>query len=239
MGGNGYHLAELALFNKGSDVIPAKRWEMYAYIFHIVEPYSYPYPRGFYFRDGGLKVSHIGGNLYRFEPVGGYFREIKPGEGIHFKLKMTHFQVSKTDSFPRWYVSAFDRYPRIIGSTDGEYLEFIGPLVRENQVKRRVDDTFHPLSASERYKIYRSQRGPNISKKINVLPSPLYFEVDNDVLIEWEPRAWFILKPTHFKAEANYFNSMFSYISYALVKGSLMHHPHPLYQARQNPIMDP
>lgn len=207
LGGGGYYLASVSLANTGDAFIPAKRWQLYGYFMRLAERNSYPYPNGFYLNSCGLKLFHVEGSLYRFEPSGSMFSIIKPSEILQCKFKLQAFQVARTDSFPRWYVTGGLATPKIIANTDDETLAFIKDFKDERQFKKRIDDESRPYTPANRYWRYKYGRTEVVSQ-LKVIPTPLEMHVDEKLEIEFNTKQWVIVKSEPFLQEIKYFSGI-------------------------------
>lgn len=204
LGEGGYYIASISLVNTGNDVITASKWQMYGYFMRLAEADSYPYPDGFYVHSCGLKLYLVEGCLYMFEPVGGRFKELKPKETLICRIKLQAFQVARTDTMPRWYVSGENVAPVVIANTNDESLGFVTDFTDERQYKKRVNDKDHPYSPSERYKIHKS--GKKESRvAFKVIPTPLEMTFNEYVEMEFNTNHWVLLKSEVFKDEVKNF----------------------------------
>lgn len=207
MGGKGYYVASVSLVNTGDDVIPAKQWQLHGYFMSLVESESYPYPNGLDLNNCGLKIFHVDGSLYRLEPLGSKYLEVKPSETLTCKIKINNFQVSRTDSFPRWYVTGTTTIPKVLNNTDDENLDFVSDFKAENQFKRRIDDESHPYTPQERYKQDTNGR-KNLLTRLKIIPTPFRMQVDDQLEMEFFTNTWVIIKDPQFAEEIKYFSGM-------------------------------
>jgi len=203
MFGGGYHTLTFSLTNVGRRELPVRRWQMYGYFFRLAEPQAYPYSDGFYIWSCGLRMFHVNGYLYRFTPVAGVFPGLTPGSSVTCRIKLEGFQVSRTDSFPRWFVTGSNLSPRIIKNTDDESLAFVSEFLHERQYKRRSDDNFRPYTALDRFAQYTGQMGS--LDHINVLPTPLEMTKDAKYSMIFQSEDYVIVKNDFFKDEIKQF----------------------------------
>ena len=173
----------------------------------LVEPNSYPYFDGFFIKSCGLKVYHVIGTLYKFTPAGDYYTEIKPGEVRTCFLKLGGFQVARTDSMPNWYVTGSDVAPKIISNTQGESLQYVSDFTSDRQYKRRKDDPYSPLSASDRYALHETLTGKE-AEAHPVLPTPLEITLEKSKTISWNTRDWRVVQKKDFDEEIKYLAGM-------------------------------
>ena len=204
----GYFLASFSLLNTGNEPIPAKRWELYGYFFRLIEPKSYPYQNGFYIDSCGLKVYHVTGMLYKFVPSGDYYSPVMPGEVKICVLKVAGFQVARTDSMPNWYVTGNNLVPKIISNTQGESLRYVSDFKSPRQYKRRKDDPYSPLTASDRYHLYATSKGVDVEAH-PVIPQPLEIKQLKDKTIEWNTQIWRIVNNEFFKEGIKYLAGLY------------------------------
>ncbi|KAL4224869.1 hypothetical protein ACF0H5_015565 [Mactra antiquata] len=200
----GYYLTSISLFNSGTELIPAVRWQLYGYLLRLAEPLSYPYPDGFNIYDCGLKLFLVEGCLYKFEPAGNAFFGLKPGERITCTIKLAAFQIARTDSMPRWYVTGDAVAPKVVANTDDESLSFVSDFTEPKQYKRRIDDIAHPYSPAERYSRYKAKRSETITT-FKIIPTPLELKVNDRSELHFNTNNWVIVKSEIFLREVQSF----------------------------------
>ena len=102
--------------------------------------------------DAKMTVSHINGYLHKLTPAKN-FPNLPPGGGVQVDLLAGGAIIAKTDVMPNWYVAARGLNPRIIESTRGESLTFVGPFDSESKWKRSPEDMYNPFTPEKRFKI--------------------------------------------------------------------------------------
>ena len=121
-----------------------------------------------------MAVVHIDGYLHKLTPTR-YFPRLLPGKELKLDLNAQNSIVSKTDVMPNWYVVARGLEPRIIHSTAGESMKFVGPFDTPSKWKRSGQDMYDPFTPEERYD---STKVNDIHKAGNlILPTPSALEV--------------------------------------------------------------
>ena len=202
-GHGGYYLTTITMFNGGQLSVPPTRWQLHGYFLRLVEPSHYPYKYGIYITDCGLKLSHLGGNLYRFEPAGGLFNGLLPGANLTCTLQVQGFQVARTDSMPNWFVTGMNLIPKTIQSTVGEEIQYVSEFSQARQYLRRKDDKFQPYSVAQRYDMFSSTKG-SVNPVSNIIPTPLEVTVDQLRAMDFSTNTWAIVRSASFKQELVY-----------------------------------
>ena len=146
--------------------------------------------------------------LYKFVPSGDYYLPIMPGEIKTCVLKVAGFQVAKTESMPNWYVTGNNQVPKIISNTQGESLRYVSDFKSPRQYKRRKDDPYSPLTASDRYSLYATRTGLDTGAH-PVIPQPLEIKQMKDKTIEWNTQHWRIVNNEFFKEEIKFLAGMY------------------------------
>lgn len=205
MGGGGYFLCSMTLSNIGHEVVKAKKWHLYGYFMRLVEKDDYPYPLGYHLSSCGLKIFHIGGSLYKFEPDGDAFTDLKPYERVTCRLKAQAFQIARSDSMPKWYVTSSSTMPKIMFNTDDESLKFVKDFTEERQYKRRSDDKSHPFTPQQRFEMFKTMEKESNSR-FKIIPTPLLIELKEKVEMEFNTRQWVIIKSDLFLQEIKQFS---------------------------------
>ena len=119
--------AQITLYNSGQKPIVKGKWALYVCVilgvFDFDQLANNPegiVPSG----DSNLKMTHIDGCLYKFEPLN-RFRPLRHGKTIKIQFKITEFLRARSDLAPNWYVAAEGLKPRTIANTAGEDLSFV------------------------------------------------------------------------------------------------------------------
>ncbi|XP_041355523.1 beta-hexosaminidase-like [Gigantopelta aegis] len=176
------YLAEISLTNKGTHVITKHgNWKIFFSSGSLIEPTHLPVerspnPEDLVVGGQGVRVHHSKGSLFWLEPTDD-FCEFPPGSSRKVKYKGQRWAVAKTDFFPDWYVVVPGLEPRLIESTVGEGLEFIGDFTKPQQWKRYNTDRYNPFTAQERYE---RNKLPEVADKeeIRVIPSPHHVTIN-------------------------------------------------------------
>ncbi|KAL3841598.1 hypothetical protein ACJMK2_019715 [Sinanodonta woodiana] len=199
-GGNGNFLVRITITNRGQTPITAADWRIYCYFMRTVEAEHMPYPNGIEINNSGLKVHHVDGSLYYFRPIVGVFKDIQAKEERSFRFKLGGFCVSRTDLMPNWYIAAENVSARVIASTEGESLRYVGYFDTVNKFKRRPNDEYHPLSPEERFKL-NSATIVDRDSILPVIPTPLEMKIVQTVSVHIIPEEWVILESSFFTEE--------------------------------------
>lgn len=205
MGGRGFYIASVSLANTGKQVVKAKRWQLYGYFMRLIEKDDYPYPTGFHLSSCGLKVYHVEGSLFRFEPDGWNFAPLEPYSRLTCRFKGQAFSIARSDFMPRWYVTSGTTMPKIVANTDDETLSFVKDFTEENQYKRRADDKSHPFSPQERYDQFYTGDDEVVSR-LNIIPTPLSMQINEKLEMEFNTNQWVIVKSDPFLQEVKHFS---------------------------------
>jgi len=99
-----------------------------------------------------MTVIHINGYLHELTPTQ-HFPNLLPDGKVEVDLSATSVIVAKTDVMPNWYVVAGGLEPRILDSTKGESLKFVGSFNSASQWKRSAQDLYDPFTPEKRYEI--------------------------------------------------------------------------------------
>ncbi|XP_045174916.2 beta-hexosaminidase-like [Mercenaria mercenaria] len=209
MGGRGQFLGRISLANTGNKEIPTKRWQLYGYSMRLVEMDEYPYPNGYHLNTCGLKLFHVGGSLYRFEPDGDNFVALKPYEIMTCRFKSQAFQIARSDSMPRWYVTSSSTMPKVLENTDDEGLKYVKDFNNKEQYKRRMDDKSSPYSTQTRFEMYETGN-TEIDSRLKIIPTPLIMQVKNKWEMEFNTNKWVIVKSDVFLEEVKFFSDKLS-----------------------------
>lgn len=196
------YLATLTLTNIGSDVIKPASWEMYGCIFMLVEPEYYPYSSGFHILSCGLRVFHINGNLYRFQPIGNAFPEMGGNSVVKCNIKIGHYQMSKTDSMPRWFFTADNIQPKVIENTNDESLSFVSEFKYPYQYQSSRYRHSKPFTPQDRYRMYKR---PSVTvPQMSIVPTPLLVKTESSFKMDFEPQHFSIVQSPVFQNEIQY-----------------------------------
>lgn len=138
----------LTFTNKGRFAISSGKWEIYFSTLRAMSHSSNVLGSN----PKKMTVSHINGYLHKLNPTKN-FPNLLPGGEEQIDLLAGGAIIAKTDVMPNWYVVARGLKPRIIESTRGESLTFVGPFDSESKWKRSPQDMYNPFTPEKRFKI--------------------------------------------------------------------------------------
>lgn len=98
----------------------------------------------------GFSLYHINGCLHKFEPTED-FQSIEVNKEMKFEFLAQFWEVAITDVMPNWYIAAKGLEARVIQSTHGGNLSFVGPFDSKEKWKRSKDDLYNPYTTEQRY----------------------------------------------------------------------------------------
>ena len=156
----------LTFTNNGRRVISGDNWTVYFNSIRKITPGFTPRIK--------MAVVHIDGYLHKLTPTR-HFPRLLPGKELKLDLKAEYSIVSKTDVMPNWYVVARGLEPRIIHSTAGESMKFVGPFDTPSKWKRSGQDMYDPLTPEKRFdniKVNDIRKAGNL-----ILPTPSALKV--------------------------------------------------------------
>ena len=157
---------------------------------------NYPYGDGYIFADCDMRLFHVSGSLFKLTPERHF--ELPVNGSTTCSLAAQGYQVTKSDSIPKWYVAAEGMQAKNIKSTENENLEFVGPMDEPQQYLRFSGDVFTPFSPEERFQLNLNSAGQGIALK-EVLPTPVYIKTHNrSVTID---NTWVVLQSSVFSKE--------------------------------------
>ncbi|XP_055958409.1 beta-hexosaminidase isoform X2 [Patella vulgata] len=202
--------AELSFTNQGEDPIPASEWELYWCQMNLVEPEFLPRDEGVVLDKYKVKLSHLQGCMFKLEPVRG-FRVIRPGETRKIRFVSENFSVAKSDVIPNWYLSSNGLESRVLVSTTGESLDFVGEFDTPNKWKRydwkdeksEGHDLYDPFTPRTRYAMNADVEDKGRPGKL-VIPTPVQIAVDTSMTLNLETRDWQVVAPPVFLNEAEF-----------------------------------
>ncbi|KAK7503362.1 hypothetical protein BaRGS_00005283 [Batillaria attramentaria] len=199
--------ARITLTNTGSRPIPGQGWAIYFNQLNLVEPYHHPYPDGYVLPDQSARFRHLQGGVFSLEPASA-FGDIPSGGTKTINFFSENASVSRTDSYPNWYLAAPGLEPRVLVSTAGEALDWVGDFDTENKWKRydfvteeaEGHDRYDPYTPITRYEVNKVKDlgGP----KKHVIPTPVEITVNEDKFVRLDTRDWAIFAPDMFANEA-------------------------------------
>jgi len=147
-GDNQFHV-DIILRNVGTAAIPSCCWEIYFYHNQPIQIYSVDYGKPmkvlselFKLKNNNrtmaslrkIRLAHVVGFTFCMSP-GSAFLELRPGKELGVRIRGPGWILSKTDVMPNWYVAndLSQTTPRVIRSTEGEELKFVGKFVAEEE----------------------------------------------------------------------------------------------------------
>lgn len=186
--------AQITLYNSGQKPIVKGKWAIYVCVilgvFDFDQLANNPegiVPSG----DSNLKMTHIVGCLYKFEPLN-RFRPLRQGKTIKIQFKITEFLRARSDLAPNWYVAAEGLKPRTIANTAGEDLNFVF--------------TFQKLT----WDPFKAKVIPDLGyAPYPVIPTPkrvVFADQDRKVIIE--PDMWYVYGQKGLENEVNFVAGM-------------------------------
>ena len=157
----------LTFTNKGPYAITSDRWTIYFSSLRKINNSFNPKNK--------MTVSHINGYLHKLRPTR-HFQTLLPGKHFKFDLNTQNAIISKTDVMPNWYVAARGLEPRIIQSTAGESLTFVGPFDTPSKWKRTAQDMYNPFTPEKRFNMNNIEDLNRATNLITPTPLVLNFE---------------------------------------------------------------
>ena len=205
--GTASFIADMSLKNAGAAPIKGGNWKIYMFQIRLVAPSAYPYPDGYIIPDTGFKLHHISGSLYSMEPVEGMFQSLNAGDEIVLRLKLSYWDVAVTDNMPNWYISAEGMTAKLIESTKGESLEFIGPFDTEKKFKRYIEDKYYPFTVRARYALNDVADDLGDSG-YSIIPTPLQVTMDTSRTVSLiADNTWTVVNSADFPRESQFLAS--------------------------------
>ena len=197
----------LVFKNTGTHTIEDKSWKIYFHHIRIVEPkidmIDDRYQHNILLGQSGLRVSHVSGLLYNIFPDEDLYKPLKPSEELSVPIMSSHFQLSKTDSFPNWYVTGPNLAPQIIKSTEGEELEFVSSFNHPDQWKRSKEDEHNPYTAKDRYNMSKHSFKDLAKTRKTIIPTPEEVRVSEKFVV-FDASEWVILSSVDFPSEVQF-----------------------------------
>ncbi|XP_033725870.1 uncharacterized protein LOC117315681 [Pecten maximus] len=187
----------LSLNNIGGSPIGASSWNVYFESIRLIEPNRFPYPEGI--EINGLRLFHMGGSLYRLTPATS-FQPILPGQTVTILYEAKYWQVARTDFMPNMFVGDEAMVSKVIKSTGGETLQFVGDFPTKHQWKRYPQDQYDPFLARTRYAINSDVTDMGTAGK-RLIPTPL-IEMLTDTDKVTVTADWVVVNSTDFPQEA-------------------------------------
>lgn len=197
----------LVFKNTGTHTIKDKSWKIYFHHIRIVEPLleivDDRYQHNILLGQSGLRISHVSGLLYYIFPDSVLFKPLKPSEELSIPIMSSHFQLSKTDTFPNWYVTGPNSSPQIIKSTEGEDLKFVSSFNHPNQWKRSKEDQHNPYTAKDRYNMSKHSFEDLGKTGEIIIPTPEEVHVSKKSVV-FDTSEWIIMSSVDFPSEVQF-----------------------------------
>ncbi|CAL1528529.1 unnamed protein product, partial [Lymnaea stagnalis] len=205
-GGRALFSASITITNKCNVTLSYStqhpQWSIYFSHLRMVEPTYLPADTSVNLEYAGVCFSHLNGCIFKLSPLKS-FKTLHDGDTLSFKFNAQHYSASRTDIFPNWYIHVQGLEPRIIKSTEGESLKFVGSFDAAKQYKRF--DYILP-TGKHRYDIYqpfspevRFSRYPAVSKEQShlktVTPTPALTEMRGVGSLNLKDNNWIIDAP--------------------------------------------
>ena len=191
----------LTFTNQGHEEISSGRWAIY---FSHLRIFNQNFDES-----ESIFVKHINGYLHRLQPTD-KFKTLKTGKSAKYFLYAQSAMVAKTDIMPNWYVAADGLEPRIIRSTSGEDLNFVGSFDTCSKWKRSVMDTYNPLTPAKRYQINDIADRKAIRNVI--IPTPLEINyLSSSQRVNFRQGSWHVVAKEILNSEAHYLAGRFCF----------------------------
>ncbi|GFO14416.1 beta-hexosaminidase [Plakobranchus ocellatus] len=198
----------------------SNQWSIYFSHLRMVEPNFLPMDPCVDLEYSGVRFSHVNGSIFKLSPLKS-FQPLKCGESTKIKFNAQHYSASRSDILPNWYLHIDGTEPRLIKSTEGESLDFIGPFDTPKRYKRfdytltsgrRRYDIYQPFTPEVRFHRYLLASSSSSSQKDTqcelkpVIPTPHTIVIkDKSNCVDIFSEGWRICFPdSFFHREAEY-----------------------------------
>lgn len=184
----GRFFVDLTLTNNGSGSIDTCCWAIYFYHTKFLDIYSFNAGIRIRMLEEGrdkndeitFTLAHVNGYTFRLQPTN-RFTGLESGEKVVLRLGAGGWAVSRSEVIPNWYV-ANDYAPseaRLLRSTVGEELKFVGDFDPRKRWSRTEDDLCEPFTPEDRFSRnkVRDLEGAYTSP---VLPTPVSAQYKGD-----------------------------------------------------------
>lgn len=200
-GGNCY--VRLTFTNKGRCTIRSSDWKIYFNTLRVMSQNINPLASS----NSKMTVTHINGYLHKLTPTQ-YFPNLLPDRNVDVDLSASGAIVAKTDVMPNWYVVARGLEPRILESTKGESLKFVGSFNSASKWKRSAQDMYDPFTPEKRFKINNIE---DLKRPGNlIVPTPLVLKYESkSQRVDLNDGKWNIVAHRGLDTEAQYLAGMF------------------------------
>ncbi|GFR93969.1 beta-hexosaminidase [Elysia marginata] len=219
------------------------QWSLYFSHLRMVEPNFLPMDPCVDLVYSGVRLSHVNGSIFKLSPLKS-FVPLKPGESTKIKFNGQHYSASRSDILPNWYLHIEGTEPRLVKSTEGESLDFVGPFDTPNRYKRfdytlssgrKRYDIYQPFTPEVRFHRYQSMLSSSSSSMSSsslsspkdtqcepklIIPTPYNLKIkDRDSCVDIFSEGWTISAcDKQFENEAKYL-SVQSLLSLASARG--------------------
>ncbi|PVD24214.1 hypothetical protein C0Q70_14684 [Pomacea canaliculata] len=207
--------AQLTFFNSGAHTVPGQGWSLYFCSLR----------RPGLLQDQGMRITRIQpvavlvflqSCFHRLAPEVN-FKDIASGESRSLQFVNGAFSVARTDSFPNWYLAADGLEPRVLVSTAGEELSFVGPFDTPNKWKRYdrqtedrdYRDRYNSLTPEERFDRSNAMEDLGEAGK-RVLPTPVSIHINEEQYVHLNTKDWVVVSPAKFSPQAAFLGDRLS-----------------------------
>ncbi|OWF40739.1 uncharacterized protein LOC110463418 [Mizuhopecten yessoensis] len=197
----------MTLTNTGVLSIGASSWNIYFDSVRLLQPNHYPYPEGITLTGVDLRLYHVSGSLYRLIPETS-FKPFLPGQKLSFLYQAKYWQVARTDTMPNMFVGGEGMASKVIQSTQGEQLQFVGDFTTKNQWKRFVYDQYDPFLARTRHTINSDVTDMGHAGK-RLIPTPVTESLTDGTKLT-VTADWVVVNSSHFPQESACLADMFN-----------------------------
>lgn len=216
----GKYFIDVTLSNRGQTPIEPCCWAIYLYHTKFLDVYFFN--SGMPMRmsnerrrvedgtDGVMfTLEHVNGYTFRLQPTN-RFVGLEPGEQVVLRLGGGGWAVSRSEVIPNWYVA--NDYslsePRLLLSTAGEELKFVGDFDPSKRWSRSEDDFCVPFTPDDRYA--RNKVHDLGSDAGGIVPTPLSIQFKKDAKkLKLRGNSWMVLYTPGLENEAQYIQGMF------------------------------
>lgn len=194
------YLQRLTISNKGPTTVLAGDWSVYFYHIRSINSLkTLPLP------DCGMVIEHVSGSLYKLTPARGSFTNISPHGANVLKCDFhaKYWSVAITDNMPNWYVWSEGTEAKILQSTAGEQLNYVGPYDTKNKWKRYPEDQYDPFLPRTRYVMNSNVKdNGGIAEGTYVIPTPVKMTLNkNQFVTISHSEGWVVLGNVDFAME--------------------------------------
>ena len=195
------YIGKITLANIGKESIGIGPWAIY--FFHPVDIEGKQVQEDGHaeLANRALMVSHINGGLHKLQPTS-QWSSLQPGEKREIHFKGGRFIASKTDVYPNWFVAVKGVKPKVLKSTEGESLSFVGDFDKPAKWKRGTQDRYDPYTPEFRY---RKNEIEDLGKQGGlILPTPVKLSIEKEGSVGIDYTTWVIVSQTDLEMEAKF-----------------------------------